>query len=200
MNTFNAEKVISNAPDELKKSKSWVAYITKPNGKKIDKIPINAITGALAKTNDPNTWTDLDTAINAAIKNNFAGVGYVLQPPYIGIDQDNCITGGKIQSSSLGILKKLKSYSEISPSGKGIHTICKGQLKQSCKLSEFGIEVYTTGRFFTFTGDRMLESPAEIAERTSEIAEVISTYTTEKQLISTAMRIVKKISNSRQAE
>ena len=58
----------------------------------------------------------------------------------------------------------MESYSEISPSGKGIKIFIKGELKGSGR--NFGnIEMYDTGRYFTVTGNRLDEFPDKINYR-----------------------------------
>ncbi len=172
-----AEKSLSSIiPDELKRQKTWVGYVLKPNGKRSDKIPMNVMTGKPAKSNDPETWTDFETDEGLAIQRGYSGIGFMFQPPYVGVDLDHCIKDGVIAPHALAILKTLNSYSELSPSGTGIHIICKGEIKQARKVSKIGLEIYTKGRFFTVTGNRLQEYPAEIASRTDELKEIFSRY------------------------
>ena len=172
-----AEKSLSSIiPDELKRQKTWVGYVLKPNGKRSDKIPMNVMTGKPAKSNDPETWTDFETDEGLAIQRGYSGIGFMFQPPYVGVDLDHCIKDGVIAPHALAILKTLNSYSELSPSGTGIHIICKGEIKQARKVSKIGLEIYTKGRFFTVTGNRLQEYPAEIASRTDELKDIFSRY------------------------
>ena len=50
-------------PEEQKKLKRWVGYRLVPDkdGGKPRKVPINAVTGNNAKSNDPATWCDYRT-------------------------------------------------------------------------------------------------------------------------------------------
>ena len=69
---------------------NWVGYKLKPklennspllkaNGKpKMNKFPINPHTGKFAKTNDPSTWADFQTAINGMERFGYDGLGIVL--------------------------------------------------------------------------------------------------------------------------
>ena len=57
-------------------------------------------------------------------------------------------------------LRRFKTYAEFSQSGEGLHLICKANLPKGAKnrydLGEgIGVEVYTKGRYFVMTGDRM---------------------------------------------
>lgn len=172
-----AEKSLSSIiPDELKRQKTWVGYVLKPNGKRSDKIPMNVMTGKPAKSNDPETWTDFETAEGLSVQRGYSGIGFMFQPPYVGVDLDHCIKDGVIAPHALAILKTLNSYSELSPSGTGIHIICKGEIKQARKVSKIGLEIYTKGRFFTVTGDRLNDYISEIASRTDELKKIFLQY------------------------
>ena len=109
---LDKERITANIPSELKAQKSWVGYVTKPNGDRIDKIPMNVLTGRPAKSNDPATWIDFDNAVGLAIARNYAGIGFMFQPPYVGVDIDHCVKDGAIAPYAVEILKALNSYSE----------------------------------------------------------------------------------------
>ncbi len=58
------------------------------------------------------------------------------------------------------LYSSFQSYTEISPSGTGVHIICKGQLISSGKKnSQLGLEVYDTGRYFTVTEKTLKTTP-----------------------------------------
>ena len=187
------DKLIANIPDELKKKKSWVGFVLKPNGKRFDKIPMNVMMGKPAKTNDPKTWTDFETALNLSIERDYSGIGFCFTPPYIGIDLDHCVKDNQIAPYALGILKALNSYSEYSPSGTGIHIICKGDIPKAMKITSIGLEIYARGRFFTFTGERLTDYPSEIFNRTNEVLNL-------QNYSSKTAGILKLISKSKDAD
>lgn len=164
----------------------------KPNGQRMDKVPMNVLTGTPAKTNDPATWTDFTSALNGAVEHGFDGIGFVFNPPFVGIDLDHCVKDGAIAPYARGILKALDTYSEYSPSGTGIHIICKGTIPKATKISSLGLEIYTKGRFFTFTGNRLFEYPAGIFNRAAEIQALQSGY-------SKIAEILKAINKSKDA-
>jgi len=66
---------------------------------------MNVLTGRPAKTNDPSTWTDFTTASDLALQRGYEGVGFVFQPPYVGVDIDHCIKDGAIAPYAVEILK-----------------------------------------------------------------------------------------------
>ncbi len=163
-------------PQELLKLPFWVGYQLRRNKDRTDKVPMNVLTGRPAKTNDPSTWTDYTTASDLALQRGYAGVGFVFQPPYVGVDIDHCVKDGAIAPYAVEILKVLNSYSEYSPSGTGIHILCKGEIARACKISKIGLEIYTKGRFFTVTGNRLENYPAELNECTDALKGIFSRF------------------------
>lgn len=144
-------------PDELKKLSNWVCWQAVPDeaGGKIKKLPIDPHTGDLARSNDPSTWSDFNTAVAASA--GFAGIGFMFgNCEYFGVDIDG--VGDEIAAFKNGenniiteFITTLQSYTELSQSGKGIHIICKGNLpKQGRRRGN--VEMYETGRFFVMTG------------------------------------------------
>mgnify|MGYP001604515528 FL=1 len=163
-------------PQELLKLPSWVGYQLRRNKDRIDKVPMNVLTGRPAKSNDPSTWTDFETAADLVSQRGYAGVGFMFQPSYVGVDIDHCVKDGAIATYAVEILKALNSYSEYSPSGTGIHILCKGEIARACKISKIGLEIYTKGRFFTVTGNRLENYPAELNECTDALKTIFSRF------------------------
>lgn len=159
-------------PDELKELEQWCFFKLEWNEqrKKNTKKPFNSNTGYLAKSNDESTWSTFDEAIQALNKFNGDGIGFFFKEPYIGIDIDDI--EGEIQRYLQGdietnmvyeFVESVKSYAEYSPSGNGIHIIAKG--KQPGNRNRKGnVEIYTSGRFFTVTGNIVKSEYAEITE------------------------------------
>ena len=62
----------------------------------------------------------------------------------------------------------MQSYTEISPSGRGVHIIVKGRLPgAACKREH--IEIYDENRYFTVTGNLVDGSPRGIENRNEEL-------------------------------
>jgi len=162
-------KLQENVPAELQKLPNWVGYRLKKNKDRLDKIPMNVRTGQPAKSNAPNTWTDFETAIDLSIQRGYDGIGFMFTPPYIGIDIDKCVDNSAITPFASAIIKTINSYSEYSPSRTGIHIICKGNIPHSRKITKTGLEIYSQGRFFTVTGEKIPDYPPDVCERTGEL-------------------------------
>ena len=81
-------------PKELKDKKQWVCWRFEPdlNGGKPKKVPINPITGKGAMSNNPDTWTDYETAVKAANSFDYTGIGYMFSKDddIVGVDIDHC--------------------------------------------------------------------------------------------------------------
>ena len=164
---------LDNIPDEMKKYHQWVCWKAerRENGKTA-KIPINPIDGTYAKTSAPATWGRFEDAESFCRSNGFDGVGFVFtkDDPFVGIDIDGCIEpdSGLVDDKADRIVQQMHSYTETSPSGKGLHIIAKGVLPQGGKRKD-GVEVYDCDRFFTFTGNRLGNSSPIIEDRSDEI-------------------------------
>jgi hypothetical protein len=98
------------------------------------------------------------------------GIGFQLGPPYVGIDLDKCRNAetGVIEPWAEEIIEKLNSYTEISPSGTGIHIWVKGALPKSGRRKG-RTEMYASGRYFTVTGRHLEGTPDRINERQAEL-------------------------------
>lgn len=152
------EMKYQNIPEELKKVKSWVCWKKVPDEKRpggFKKVPINPINGYGAKSNDSSTWTDFPTACNMMKKRGLDGLGFMFGGTgYVGVDIDHCVEDKKLSAFAQEVVEFLKSYTEYSPSGNGIHIICKGKMPTGGnRNTEKGLEMYATGRFFTMTGE-----------------------------------------------
>lgn len=162
-------------PDALTSRDQWVVWRAEQRGDKTTKVPYNARTGQLAKSDDADTWASYNDAVGAAV--DFDGIGYVFSPndPFTGIDLDDCIADGEVAPWAKTILLSLNSYSEVSPSGTGIKVWVEGTTPTSAKPRKEkipvdlipadvpgSIEIYSTTRFFTVTGWHVEDMPREI--------------------------------------
>ena len=157
--------MIHRIPEELKEYAQWVCwkYVKKRDKKgrmKKVKVPFNPRTGDPARVNDPLTWGTYEEACKAACA--YDGLGFVFTDydPFIGIDVDHCITDEVLTKEAYRLMRSLGSYSEISPSGRGLHIIVTGIIRDGRKGARNGkIEIYSANRFFTITGNCILYAP-----------------------------------------
>jgi primase-polymerase (primpol)-like protein len=167
--------VNTNIPADLKQRDQWVVWRYEKRGGKVTKPPINALTGGLASVSDRNTWTSFHKAVDAYTNNGYKGIGFVLSKsdPYFGIDLDGCIdpATGEVNDEDRSIIERLDTYTEISPSGAGVHIIGEGRIPLGGNRRGRR-EFYDTDRYLTITGVRFQNSPLTIEPRQKEIEEV----------------------------
>jgi len=163
-----------SVPDELKALPQWVVWRLEEREGKTTKIPYNARYPTRRAASDrPETWSDFRQAA-FTLENEpglkFSGIGFVLLPPYIGVDFDHIRdpTTGTIERKALDEIRLLDSYSELSPSGTGVHIIVRGSLPDDGKKAG-DREVYTKGRYFTVTGMHLEGTPLTINENQGAI-------------------------------
>jgi len=157
---------IENIPAELKSVKQWVCWVGS------DKIPKNAKTGGNAMSNNPETWSTFDEAVEGCEKYHFDGLGFMFAPPYFGVDLDHCIDRVDFCDE---FVETLQSYAEISKSGSGLHIICKGTLPKGSRRKG-GVEMYQNGRYFICTGNLYNEKYKEVQDCTESIKVLHSKY------------------------
>ena len=148
--------MFSNIPYELQTYNQWVMwkFVTLDNGK-ITKVPFQP-NGLHANVMDSSTWTDFNTAINTK---GFDGIGFVLthNDPFCFIDLDDTTDQNVLEQQRSIFQNFANTYAELSPSGKGLHIICKAVTEQGCKRSD--VELYSNARFMTMTGNIYNKKP-----------------------------------------
>lgn len=157
-------------PEALRDLDQWVIHKAKR--------PYNARTGKPASSTNPSTWCSRKRAEKALRGGHWDGVGFVFSPdnPVMGVDIDHCIEDGVVAPWAREIIDSLDSYAEISPSGTGVHVLVKGpQLNQGHKKKYEGghVEVYSSGRYFTVTGDHLEGTPDTINDATVAVKSLI---------------------------
>lgn len=162
--------MFNNIPAEMRPYRQWIIWRYEEGGKKPTKMPYCPNNWSrLASVTDPTTWATFEEAIEAARVGNFDGIGFVLTKgdPFAFIDLDDTQQEqdeGKRKDAvarQLRVFEQFDSYSEVSPSKRGLHIICKGELP--CGRRRAHIEVYTSERYMTMTGNVFKNAP--IAER-----------------------------------
>lgn len=165
-------------PAALRERPQWVCWKYITRGGKRTKCPVNARGGGRADSTDPATWASFDEAVAACQSGRYAGVGFVFaeSDPFCGIDLDECIDeAGQIVSPAREIIDSLSSYTEISPSGRGVKVFIAGRKPDGvgCKSKAIAgfkeTEVYDRARFFTVTGQRLASTPADVEDRQAEL-------------------------------
>jgi primase-polymerase (primpol)-like protein len=126
------------------------------------KVPYEPWAGKLvrARINDPASWNTFGVAITAFEfgRGNFDGLMFALTPddPFAFVDLDHCRDPrtGHVDPWAREIIDFLAGYTEISPSGTGVHIFVRGSLPPFGR-KKGNFEVYDRGRFATVTGNRL---------------------------------------------
>jgi hypothetical protein len=157
-------EIFNNIPLELRALRQWIVwrYEATRIEDKPTKVPYDAKGGRYARTTEPQTWASFNEAVAALQTGQFNGIGFVFttEDNYCGIDLDN-VRDPQIYERMRYIHDQFNTYSEWSPSGNGIHLICKGHVVSGRRRA--GVEIYSTGRYFTMTGNVI--NNVAIAER-----------------------------------
>lgn len=165
--------------NELKKEKRWVLWALESVGGRQTKVPYT-IRGKRASSTNPEDWSTYKEA-KAALHNFGSGIGVVFTPDQslLGIDIDHVLTNKKLSGEESDRIKTLlataNTYTEISPSGSGLHIYFR--LSSALKLTanrHAPFEAYTDGRFFTFT-EKSFQKAKPIRTITSQEAEALLT-------------------------
>ncbi len=97
----------------------------------------------------------LDEAIAAYLRRpDWSGIGFAFLPGdgLIGVDIDHAVDEqGAPSDLCRQVVEMCASYTEMSPSGRGVHIIVAGETK-TFKDDAIGLEVYCNAQYFTCTG------------------------------------------------
>lgn len=147
---------MNSIPEPLRASPQWVLWRygePRSDGKRA-KPPVD-LRGRMIDPHKPEHWLEFSEA-QAALQEEgglFAGLGFVLSAddPFTCIDLDNCLDAqGRATPEAQALVDRFNSYTEVSPSGRGLHIWVTGRLARACKRGH--IELYDRARYMTMTG------------------------------------------------
>lgn len=172
-------------PTELKGLRCWVMWRQESRGGKATKVPYRG-GGRKAWTTNSSHWM-LHSQVESLSRGHrtigsHEGIGFVFhkEGPYLGIDLDNCIdSSGVVAPWAQAIIDRLDTYTEVSPSGRGVKLICRARKPgraRSRPASQPGVEIYDCARFFTITGNRLPGTPATVRGCQPEIDQLCADW------------------------
>jgi len=160
-------------PGELKAIPRWLLWRLEDRAGKPTKTPYQ-VSGALAKVNDPATWSDFDTILTAYLRSGWSGIGIVLteDDDLVGVDLDKVLDPdtGELAPEASRIVADLPTYCEVSPSGRGLRLFGFGKLPQGGRRKGH-VEMYEAGRYLTVTGNQF-NGHGSLAEITPQLTQV----------------------------
>jgi hypothetical protein len=176
---------LDGIPAQLKQVDRWVVwrYVedTDPDTGEVswDKPPVCACNGRPASSTNSRSWTTYDLAVGAYEQGGLDGLGFVLSPSggsderLVGVDLDKCRDQQTkvIEPWAEKIVQTLNSYTEVSPSGKGLRIFVLGRLPAKGR-KKGRYENYESGRYVTVTGQHLDGTPATIEQRQAELETV----------------------------
>jgi primase-polymerase (primpol)-like protein len=143
---------------ELIQIDQFVNYTLEEKGDRVTKPPVDA-NGYKINAQDPANWRSFDEVLKVSNQ-----IGFVLtdDDPFLFIDLDHVLNEGKLCGWAEKLIAELPAtYTEISPSGDGLHMLYK--LNDTPDLisnkrnfdDDDGtvLEVYFNKRYFTITGN-----------------------------------------------
>ena len=203
-------KSLENIPQELKKLKQWVCFKAVRKEGHWGKQIFSPVTDKFAEANNPNTWTDFQSALDYAIRNDMDGLTFALSGGIVFIDIDDMDSQTEeVQDELSTLCEELNTYCESSVSGKGLHFLCKGELPPRArkKCDAKGLEMYDKLRFVCMTGN-VIDGCREIRDLSDKIADINCRYLgkpyeehkVERRIASnTDTEIIQAIRNSKQS-
>lgn len=169
---------LKNIPKELKREDRFICFNDR-------KQPIDFITLKPISITRKKNFISYKKALEC-LENSpkIKGIGFVLgngsKGNFCGLDIDDCIdANGNVFPEANEIIELLNTYTEISPSGKGIHCIffaeksgnnCKIYINDWCKC----LELYDKDRYFTLTGNVIKNKNIEYRQK--ECDEIYNIY------------------------
>ena len=147
-------------PDEMKARKNWVAVKTWKSAEKdkLSKRPIDCNTGNYAESDNPETWTTFDKALEYVREHGGTTIAYALdgKDKVSCVDIDRCFDeNGELSETAKEALKRSgATYAEKSVSGNGLHIFGKTDGMDLRAFSKGGdLEFYQKEQFIAMTGD-----------------------------------------------
>jgi hypothetical protein len=136
-----------------------------------------------ASTNDPKTWSDFDKAVETFKAGKVDGVGFcLLGTNFSAFDIDDCRDAktGVIDPVAKKLVKRAKTYAEITVSGTGLRIIGTGSdrhvhTKKKVKGSKVSVEAYRNcERYITISGLQLKGTPERLNDIDTMIDEVVA--------------------------
>lgn len=182
-----AQQLAQQLPDEITQLPQWVAwrYEARESDGRQTKMPYSPITNLAASSIDPATWATFAQAYEFWRRRRLDGVGFVFAAGggITGIDLDHCVHNGVPELWALELVNSLDSYTELSPSGEGLHILVAGALPAGSRHQyrppdashpDAKVELYDSGRYFTVTGRRFPNTPRVVNDCQSVLDDIHS--------------------------
>ena len=174
-------ELYNNIPVILKARPNWVVWGLPDKPLKAPFDPYSVLTGnpSPAKAGIKETWGKYYAAVLCVYSEYAKGIGFEFEGSDLyGIDLDHVIDEhGVLSPEARNIVGHMDSYTELSPSGTGLHIFVlapEANITRHRKKDHF-LEIYNEGRYFTVTGNTYGNN-MNIENRTKELQSVHDRY------------------------
>lgn len=175
--------LFENLPEELRQQGLFCCWRYEDRGNNRTKVPYNPLTGKPARSNDAGSFTSYLTAVSTK---GYDGIGIGIFNGVCAVDLDDCVSdSGYFSPEAVEIITLMHSYTEVSPSGNGVHILFRADGFQYDSKRYYimnhkaGIEVYVAGatnKYVTVTGQRAEGNDFPFGDRSKELTELLERY------------------------
>lgn len=150
---------VNGIPAELKALPRWVRFDLYRDARgKLKKVPRIPGSNAEASNRTSAHWRSFAVAVaDALARDQYVGLVFDRTTPFVFVDLDHALgANGLLRPSAARVVDVLRSYTELSAGGNGLHIICRGTLPERTLIGPGlrPIEIYPLRgpRFCVFTG------------------------------------------------
>jgi putative DNA primase/helicase len=164
-------------PDDIAEYDQWVLWRYEARDGRPTKVPYS-VNAYKASTTNPRDWASFEEAMSTWHQNpnRYAGLGFVFAKgdPFAGVDLDDSLGPGEsVKPWARGIIERFSdTYTEISPSGRGLKIWARGSLPANLpgvQVGDGAIELYHQSRYFAVTGSAFRGSPLQIEDHAADL-------------------------------
>jgi len=178
----------------------WLTWKPTDDGRKIPRAPHvhSGRPDRYVSAQNPDTWTTFETARDWADKLPGHQLAFVIRDRDVYPDENLVLIdyddvrapdSGTIHPTVREHLEQADSYADVSPSGTGVHLLCRGSLPNGIKtitdtlpaadgFPDAAIEAYDSARFVAMTGRHLKATPLETRTCQAFVDEVVDAYAT----------------------
>jgi hypothetical protein len=152
-------------PKVLIDNPRWCRYFITDDGRKIPTRVDNGRAAFASGTSRSDSWTTYAAAYrpNPFARSAPVRLGFDIAAPFFAVDLDKVLDGGRLTTRGKELIAKLpETYSELSPSGRGLHlwyTVKIGHDSLPNATFAPSFEAYSRLRWFTMTGSAYWKKP-----------------------------------------
>ncbi len=178
----------------------WLTWKPTDDGRKIPRAPYlhSDAPDRFVDAQDPAVWTDFETASEWAAKLPGHELAFTIRnrdeypdEDLVLIDYDDARDPetGAIHPTVREQLEQAASYADVSPSGTGVHLLCKGMVPEGVKtitdtlpadtaFPDAEIEVYDSARYVAMSGDHIQDTPQAVTDCQALLEDLVDEYAT----------------------